>query len=104
MLAPTEGQYLSALEIIKAYELNQETIFQETVDLVKADLDEYFKSTEIKGYRVLTKDWMGNKGVFIYPTEPAYDEDYCGDYDEALKEISATYNINVKMDSSIYCK
>ena len=104
MLSPTESQYLSALEIVKAYELNQETIFQETVDLVKADLDEYFKSTEIKSYRVLTSDWMGNKGVFIYPIEPEYDEDYSGEYDEALKEISGRYNIIVKMDSGIYCK
>jgi hypothetical protein len=104
MLNPTEGQYLSALETVKAYELTQETLFQEKVDLIKVDLDEFFKTTDIKKYSVKTSNWLGNKGVFIFPTEPYYDEDYCGEYDEALKEISNKHNVKVKMDSIIYSK
>lgn len=104
MHIPTEEQYLSALETVKAYEHNQDILFKEKVDLVKADLDEFFKGTEIKSYQIQTKDWIGNKGVFIFPTEPYYDEEYSGEYDEDLKKISEKHGIKVKMDSSIYAK
>jgi len=104
MYIPTEDQYIAALDVVKNYELNQDILFQEKVDLIKKDLEEYFKTTEIKKFNIQTRDWMNNKGVYIFPTELYYDETYCGEYDEALKEISSKYNIKVKMDSGIYCK
>lgn len=104
MLEPTEGQYLSALEVVKAYELNQEILLKEKADLVKVDLDEFFKTTEIKQYSILRKNWIGHRGIYIFPEVPFYDETYCGEYDEGLKKISEKHGILVKMDSSIYCK
>ena len=104
MLNPTEEQYLAALEVTKAYELNTEIRFQEKVDLIKVDLDNFFKDTDIKKYSVVTRDWLGNKGVYITPLEPMFDEDYCGEHDGVLEEISTKYNVVVKMDSSIYSK
>lgn len=104
MYIPTEDQYLSAIETVKAYELHKDIIFQEKVKEVKLDLDEFFKTTEIKSYNIKIEDWVGNKGVFIFPVEPYYDETYGGEYDDDLKEISNKHNIKVKMDSGIYCK
>jgi len=104
MYIPTEDQYIAALDVVKNYELHKEILFQEKVKEVKLDLDEFFKTTEVKEYHIKTKDWVGTKGIFIFPVEPYYDETYCGEYDDGLKEISKKHNIKVKMDSGIYCK
>ncbi len=104
MYIPTQEQYLAALEVVKSYELNQDIIFGDKVEAVKKRLDEYFKSTEIKRFRIETKDWMGNRGVFITPLEPWFDEDYCGEFDADLDKMSEEFGVVVKMDSKIYTK
>lgn len=104
MHIPTEEQYLSALETVKAYETHKEILFQEKVKDIKKEIDEYFKNTEVKEYYIRTQGWTGNKGVFIYPTEPFYDEDYDGMFDKDLDKIGEKYNVIVKMDSGIYSK
>ena len=104
MHIPTEEQYLSALQIVKAYETHKEIIFQEKVQEVKKDLDEYFKNTEVKKYFIKLENWIGGKGVIIFPEEPYYDEDYGGQFDKALDKIGEKHGVKVKMDSGIYSK
>lgn len=104
MLNPTEDQYISALEIVKAYELNQEILFQEKVKAVVSDLDVLFNGTEIKSYRIRTKDWLGNKCIEIIPFDPEFDEDYVGDFDEEIKKLAQKHGCRVKMASEIYPK
>ena len=104
MYIPTQEQYLAALEVIKAYEFNQETIFEEKVEIVKNKLTEYFKTTFIKQFSIRTKDWMGNHGVIITPTEPCFDEDYGGEFDVDLEAMSKDFGIHISMDSGIYSK
>jgi len=104
MYIPTEDQYLSAIETVKAYEMHQDILFQEKVKEVKLELDEFFKTTEIKEYYVKTSDWVGRKGIFIFPTEPYYDEDYSGEFDIDLEKIATKHNMIIKMDSGIYSK
>lgn len=104
MHIPTEEQYLAALETVKAYETHKKILFQEKVEEVKKDLDEYFKNTEVKKYFIRLDDWIGNEGVFIFPEEPYYDEDYGGQFDKDLDKIGEKHGIKVKMHSGIYAK
>ncbi|HUU86562.1 MAG TPA: hypothetical protein VMX17_02265 [Candidatus Glassbacteria bacterium] len=104
MYTPTEEQYLDALKIKEQYEMHMDVLFKEKVKEVRKDLDEYFKGTYIKDYSVRTTDWMNNKGVFIFPVEPEFDEDYDGEFDSDLELIAKKHNMIVKMDSGIYSK
>ena len=104
MYIPTQDQYLSALEVVKSYELNQDIIFEEKVGSIKSRLDEYFENTEIKRFRIETEDLMGCRGIFITPLEPWFDEDYCGEFDADLEVMSKEFGVIIKMDSSIYSK
>lgn len=104
MYIPTQEQYLAALEVVKAYEFNQESILEDKIYAIKSRLSVFFNTVGITKFSIKREDWMGNKGVFIFPVEPCYDEDYCGEFDEELKRLSLEFGIMIKMDSSIYAK
>lgn len=104
MYIPTQDQYLSALEVVKSYELNQAIVFEDKVETVKKRLSSFFDTVDIKKFSIKREDWMGNKGIFVIPIEPFYDEDYCGEFDEELANMSKEFGILIKMDSSIYSK
>lgn len=104
MNIPTEDQYIAALDVVKSYELNQDILFSEKVKAVVSDLDVLFNNTEIKSYRIRPQDWLGNKCVEIIPIDPEFDEDYNGEFDEAIEKLAQKHGCKVKMASEIYSK
>jgi hypothetical protein len=102
MYIPTQEQYLAALEVIKSYELNQDILFEEKVETIKKRLDDFFNTkTDIKEFFIRNRDFRGNRAVIIYPTNPRYDEDYSGEFDEDLEAMSKEFGVRVTMDPGI---
>lgn len=81
------------------------------MDLIKVELDEYFKKTHIEKYRLEYYSFKNYKylvnsldSVIIIPIKPVFDEDYGGEYDDDVAKIGKKYGIDLQFTSDIYGK
>lgn len=108
-MIPTEEEYNKAKEIVSAYENEQKRLLDLRIEAFKEDLKEYFETNLLDGYHKvedfeLNPCWTGNPNRFdIYP-EPFMDESYCGDNDEAIKQLADKHGVNVSFYGGMYGK
>lgn len=90
-----------ANRVAKYYPLNEVGI-NERIKLLKAELDAYFKDTEIKKYEIV--DITANR-IEMVPTEPEYDENYYDDkMDDDIENIGKKFGLYVYWSPGIKCK
>lgn len=92
-------EYNYALKVIKAYEADELKKFDEKVIEIQKELDVFFKGTYIKEYRINKANWLGTKCVEIVSINPRFDEDYGGEFDEALNVIGQKYGVYVGIEA-----
>lgn len=77
----------------------EEVGINERVEMLKKDLNEYFKDTEIKEYEIYS---IKGNNVRLVPINPEFDENYDNDeMDNHIAKIGKKYNLLVAWTSGI---
>jgi len=102
-MIPTKKEYEGAKSIIRLYEWAEYKKAEEKARIMNDEIKAIFGEGIIKFNTNIEQ--CGDKMLIeITPTEPYFDEDYGGEYDDKLDELGKKYDVWVKMESGIYGK
>lgn len=96
-------EYEAAQILIRKYEQEEYETAQKKAHLMHYELKAIFGEGITEFFTRIEK--YGDKmAIEIIPTEPCFDEDYGGEYDDELDKLGEKYDVWVKMESGIYGK
>lgn len=96
-------EYEAAKVIIKRYELAEVKEAEEKARIMNEELKTIF-GEGITEFLTRIEKYGDKMAIEIIPTEPCFDEDYGGEYDDELNKLGEKYDVWVKMESGIYGK